>query len=515
MKLKTSFQKKTLIVKILLIASPVLLLSISYGFFYYSHNQTIQGIYSANTKDLARKYAITVDVYSSMSRGVFQLVIDRPAILTTMNQAVNTDNRIVKHYHRQKLYSQLKKTYEIIQNYNFRQLHFHEKNNKSFLRFHRPEKYGDDLTGIRYSVEYTNRERKTISGFEEGRIVNGYRFVFPLQYNNIHIGSVEVSISMKAVVEQYEKIFNEKAQFIIKTDQVLKKVFVSERENYSSWKINKAFSLDKAVSPFCILKDKIAEGDKSIVRESLNMNLKAPRPFCLEVTMDSKPSVLTFLPIYNIQNEHVAYVFTSTCGDELNRQKSNFYTLSITMLILIFLLIGFAAYYVMTQSTLETMATYDSLTGIFSRAVIMDIARIEFEKSQRYRNPLSAIMFDIDHFKQINDSLGHQSGDLILTELSALVKTSIRRTDSVGRYGGEEFIVILPSTGLIDTVRVAENIRLKIEQYSFSSGSQITVSCGISEKHSNEQNLAEWIKRADDNLYRAKREGRNRVIPPV
>ncbi len=110
MKLKTSFQKKTLIIKILLIASLVLLLSISYGFFYYSHNQTIQGIYSANTKDLARKYAITVDVYSSMSRGVFQLVIDRPAILTTMNQAVNTDNRIVKHYHRQKLYSQLNKT---------------------------------------------------------------------------------------------------------------------------------------------------------------------------------------------------------------------------------------------------------------------------------------------------------------------------------------------------------------------------------------------------------------------
>ncbi len=75
--------------------------------------------------------------------------------------------------------------------------------------------------------------------------------------------------------------------------------------------------------------------------------------------------------------------------------------------------------------------------------------------------------------------------------------------------------MILPSTGLIDAARVAENIRLKIEQYSFSSGSQITISCGISEKHSNEQNLAEWIKRADDNLYRAKREGRNRVVPPV
>jgi diguanylate cyclase (GGDEF)-like protein len=120
------------------------------------------------------------------------------------------------------------------------------------------------------------------------------------------------------------------------------------------------------------------------------------------------------------------------------------------------------------------------------------------------------MMIDIDHFKQINDTYGHIRGDSILKELAAVLKENTRKSDLVGRYGGEEFLVMLVETRIEEGYLTAEKIRKTIEQSVFAEGPRLTVSIGV-EEYSGEK-VSELIEKADKKLYRAKEEGRNRTV---
>lgn len=170
---------------------------------------------------------------------------------------------------------------------------------------------------------------------------------------------------------------------------------------------------------------------------------------------------------------------------------------------------------------LRLMATTDKLTGAFNRRKFTAIVHHEMQRSQRYQQPLSLILFDIDHFKQVNDRLGHQVGDLVLAELAGLVRQSIRLSDSLTRWGGEEFIVLSPGIGLDQAVGLAEKLREKVAEHSFGHANEgtgdallppgsVTISLGVAQFRLDETS-DQLINRADEALYRAKREGRNRV----
>jgi len=133
----------------------------------------------------------------------------------------------------------------------------------------------------------------------------------------------------------------------------------------------------------------------------------------------------------------------------------------------------------------------------------------EILKAKRYNTPLSIIYFDIDHFKQINDTYGHKKGDFILKEVSKIILQNIRKTDIFGRWGGEEFIIILPFTNLENALILAEKLRKKIEEHDFD-GINITISFGVTELKIDD-NADTLINRADEALYKAKNKGRNRV----
>jgi diguanylate cyclase (GGDEF)-like protein len=124
------------------------------------------------------------------------------------------------------------------------------------------------------------------------------------------------------------------------------------------------------------------------------------------------------------------------------------------------------------------------------------------------------LILDIDHFKQVNDRFGHQAGDFVLTRLAELANQSIRSTDLLGRYGGEEFILILPEAGLDNARAVAERLRQKVENHKFvfdQQTIQITISIGLSSLVNPDTELDDLISRADHSLYAAKDAGRNRV----
>lgn len=163
----------------------------------------------------------------------------------------------------------------------------------------------------------------------------------------------------------------------------------------------------------------------------------------------------------------------------------------------------------------KKLAITDSLTGIYNHGFLYECLCKEYAKSERYKAPLSFLMLDIDYFKKVNDTYGHPQGDAVLCKLSQILKNNIRVYDTLGRYGGEEFSIILPESKLEDGINLAERIRKKVEQYNFGDVNKVikcTISIGVSSYPCPDvKNLEDLISRTDKALYNAKAEGRNRV----
>jgi diguanylate cyclase (GGDEF)-like protein len=166
------------------------------------------------------------------------------------------------------------------------------------------------------------------------------------------------------------------------------------------------------------------------------------------------------------------------------------------------------------REKLERLATFDSLTGLYNRRAVLGKLHELINFANRYKEDFSLSMLDIDHFKMVNDHYGHLTGDEVLEEIAVLIRRNIRETDIVGRYGGEEFIIILPKTNLSSAWVVAERLRSIIEKAEMkdSAGNvfAITVSQGLV-AWERDEDAASLISRSDEALYKAKEKGRNRV----
>ncbi|MFZ5574810.1 MAG: diguanylate cyclase [Pseudomonadota bacterium] len=165
---------------------------------------------------------------------------------------------------------------------------------------------------------------------------------------------------------------------------------------------------------------------------------------------------------------------------------------------------------VQTEERLRQLATTDTLTGVRNRRRFDEVLATEIQRAARYSGALSLILFDIDHFKRINDSFGHQTGDQVLVQLAVTVGEAIRSTDLLARWGGEEFAILLPGSDQNAARILAEKLRLRVENQVFPDVSHITCSFGVAEWVPGDR-AEDLLRKADDALYRAKANGRNRV----
>jgi two-component system cell cycle response regulator len=160
------------------------------------------------------------------------------------------------------------------------------------------------------------------------------------------------------------------------------------------------------------------------------------------------------------------------------------------------------------------MTIFDGLMQVYNRRYLYEALEREIIRARRHGRELSIVMFDIDHFKQVNDRFGHLAGDFVLKELARVVQSRIRRDEVFARYGGEEFSLVLPETNLDGAQALAETLRRKISEHPFAFQSEaipVTVSMGIAMLTEADRGSVELIQRADEKLYEAKRSGRNRV----
>ncbi|QOP46560.1 sensor domain-containing diguanylate cyclase [Sulfurimonas paralvinellae] len=470
------------------------------------------------TNNLETNINMTNAHLSELTQSFYDFKINNPKVDAIMAKAAATQDKHERDRLRKELFRLLNDDYKKMHHYGIRQLHFHLPNSISFLRFHRPNKYGDSLQNVRETIDYVNKRRIPISAFEEGRIFNGFRNVYPIFHDGEFVGTVELSFSFLAMQEFLTKTDHTSYLFLIKQEVVNKKVFTSEKRNYQKsefdgfdydkatlsksmqMRLNKMFSINKAISKQ--VAQRVAKGESFSIYFHQN-----------DIYNDS-PIIISFIAVPNLDSKTVAYILNYQFGDTLKILIKNSHMIFIILsLLLIFIsLILFIYFYndEKRRAKIFQDATHDALTGLYNRHAVNYFFKQKIDESKRYHKPLSIIFCDIDFFKKINDTYGHDIGDYVLKGIAAILQNHLRSSDISARWGGEEFIIFLPETSLEEAVAIAQKLRKIIEASLFSSIETTTCSFGVTQLREDDTSDS-LLKRVDELLYRAKENGRNRV----
>ncbi len=454
--------------------------------------------------------------YDTIAKTMFDSVINTPHVIGLMRRAARGSEK-EQDLARCELYAHLARLYGSLETHDVRQLHFHLPGSVSFLRFHRPEKFGDSLQGVRPSIDSVNRLHRQVNGFEEGRIFNGFRHVFPLFERGEFIGTVELSYSFDAVRRLAQQITDAKYDLILDKNVIDKKVFANERFNYFPSPLSPGYVNDKRVNghhnPLYpqLLMDQL----NALYRHDFERIAGDGKHHIIPLVFEGTGYLLLLNPLESFDKKRVGYILVYQKDMQIVKLKNNLITLLLFAAFLIGLAVAFITYFIYRlrkqHALLVKNANTDKLTQIANRAYLIRQIDYLVKHARRGGYPLCVIFFDIDHFKQINDTYGHRMGDRALIDLSALMKNRLRESDIVGRWGGEEFVVVLPHTNLIQAADLAEKLRIMVEEYPFAHG-KMSCSFGVAELR-NEDTDESLINRADAMLYEAKDNGRNQVRP--
>ncbi|MBY6064809.1 sensor domain-containing diguanylate cyclase [Pseudidiomarina sediminum] len=468
----------------------------------------------AGLTSLGAKITSRVDTYRIFSHFVYVETIHTEPVVALLRQAKDAD-ATAQQALREQLYLKLQPTFERLQQHDFRQLHFHLPNGESFLRFHRPDKFGDYLFDVRETVRRANLEQRFIEGFEEGRIFNGYRFVYPVMDDGELLATVEVSISMATLVRSLLEIYHDAdLYFMIRKDVVQEKLFDDELSNYSQSFIATGYLFDNEVygDAMPLIKYPYLLHQHAHVLDAIAPQLASGSNFGHFATLEGKTYRFLFFAITNHLDEQVAYLVSVEQSNNLD-VISNAYTGVIGLIVLVTLLVFLIlAVQERNRRRLKLLAATDTLTKLSNRNRFIHVFSRASQRCQRSDESLVVAMIDIDHFKRVNDTYGHNVGDEVLRELSLLIRRHLKGTDTVARWGGEEFVCLLPETNEPQGLRVADKIRRQVAAHKFEVVGRITISIGVAQYQRDDHNIDAVIERADKALYRAKQTGRNKVL---
>ncbi|KUJ75226.1 hypothetical protein AVO42_07720 [Thiomicrospira sp. XS5] len=471
------------------------------------HYASQQEINSFNSSQKALR--INADV-------IFTSAINQPDILRLMAQAYHGDEA-VRNETRQAIYDRLEPLYRLLKAEYIRQLHFHLPDNTSFLRFHRPALFGDDLSNVRYSIDQVHKTQKPVFGFEEGRIFNGFRHVYPLHYQGELVGSVEISFSIDAIYHLITHDHNEAHDLLLKKDLIKHKVFESEQSNYAPSEISANYVVDKSVHYHEKRPNSISQKRIHAINEKLHDDFEGILDECnvchLVTNINQTYYLVSFFPLKNTEDQAVGYIVNYINEPGLRIVTENFMKINVVNESLLFIISLLTFFYLRNQirqkRLLHKMARTDSLTKLPNRNVFKRALNEQMKRSQSKQKPLSLVFFDIDHFKQINDNHGHLMGDKVLTTIARTVEDGLTSKDVFARWGGEEFVILLTETYLEDAEKVAERLRKTLENLDIQ-GLKVTSSFGVTELKPKDT-AESLMHRGDGLLYRSKEKGRNRV----
>lgn len=283
---------------------------VSYLYFDKVYSSNTQYYLKSKLKVIESNYKNATDIFELYAQLIFINNIQTDEIYHIIRYLPNA-SEYEQNNIRNELYEHILSLYKVLkQEVSVRQMHFHLPDGRSFLRMHRPEKFGDHLFDVRPLVKIANSKLIYVKGFEEGRIFNGYRYVFPLIIKNQHFGSVEISVSINALAEYMKKLSSSDYCFMLKKIIVDEKVFPDEKSNYQTSILSPWFLHDKVVNhDYCTntiarILEKIKD-DKNNIR-----TLENSLSLSTAITEEDKTYTAEFLPITNTLNNTIAYIFS-------------------------------------------------------------------------------------------------------------------------------------------------------------------------------------------------------------
>lgn len=291
---------------------------------YGDYNRRVSALKTTRIQNLSNQYNATLNSYSLLTNTIFEEVIDQPEILSIIKRVYSSEDLQAKAVARGQLFAKLSDTYQRLVGKNFRQLHFHLPNGESLIRFHMLSRFGDNLFETRPSIHYVNTARFKVEGFEEGPGHTGFRYIFPLNYQGVHVGSAELGVSFQALRNSMEKLYSpETFAFMVRKDIIHKTVFADQTQKYRPSELSKDY-LYEVVDNDSLLGANTSKIDSSIlvqinseVRTEAAQIIGKGQSLCTGVTVEGQDYVVTFLPIFNIEGRQTAYIFSAVLDPAL------------------------------------------------------------------------------------------------------------------------------------------------------------------------------------------------------
>lgn len=462
--------------------------------FLYIDKKNKESFYiQSKINQLGSELKIETDKFDNIANIFFSINIENNPILEILKNP-DFSKRFI-------LYNSLYNDYKILRKYGFERVMFVLPDGTVFLRLHNFNKCCDKLSDI---IEIINtKENITVV---DRKFLDSLVYYFPIYYNKRFIGSIYINVPLYKVTQDLSETFNKTYIFLVK------KEFINLKESNSF--------VESDVSDDYFIEGKILKNIKNSdiitifnkeAKEEIQNKILSKESFVVFKEIYGKVIGATFYSINNkFENRHIGYIISYEEDNAFPVFEKTFFISEVSLFALLTIINLFIFYILKAKKEAEKRAVTDRLTGLFNRTILDNLVNIEYERAKRSGKPISIILFDIDHFKRINDTYGHDKGDYVLKTIADIVKRTLRKSDYIIRWGGEEFLVILPETDLKGAILVAEKIRQNVEYFDFKDIGKVTVSLGVAQIKTNE-NIDNAIKRADEALYLAKNRGRNRV----
>ncbi len=329
----------------------------------------------------------------------------------------------------------------------------------------------------------------------KSRVTNlwGIPVSLPLEPNRYNLELMFAAIELPLIVDSWDKSLPAKTAIInlIRSDGILLATspFIEDREGVSlaSGEVWRKYLPENASGSAVLLQPLLSDSARLVAWKRLD---KYPAVISVSMSLDE---------IYVNWNRQVRRAFVVLTA------------ISLLLVSLVVQLIRLFGKERVNELQLQELVTRDALTGLFNRRYVIEYLVGEFERSKRHKRPLSCLMLDIDHFKQCNDTFGHAYGDEILKAFASVLELNTRRQDVAGRYGGEEFLLVMAETDKNEALVVAEKLREKTGEIIKKDGIPLTVSIGVAVLDGGHPSPDALINAADQAMYRAKEGGRNRT----
>lgn len=490
----SKMKKNTLLFTVFLLAYAFIFTLIT-----YDKNRRVETLLHDELKYLQLSYTQGLDRFEVISQNIFLSIQNDQKVLDIIS---DLDKKGLKKTH-EALQKHLQNDFISMQGLSVLGMQFTLPNNRSLLRLHKQNKYGDDLTQDRYSIDYVNKYKKHIYGLEQGKTYPAFRELYPLFKNGKYLGVVEVLFSPTTLQDYTMRASNIHTHFLASKELFKTKAWESDSTQHYLFNDNDH-----------IKHQRLDHANKTIItplREEINRGVASHKAFEVYKRLDEDVKVVSFFPVSRIKDEKVVAYFVSYSSSKEILTILKTYNILITIISVVFLLFYLVALKIIRdKSELENEVKYDVLTNAYSRRYFLLGLEHQFKSLLDHNVSFCIVMADIDFFKKVNDTYGHQYGDIVLQEVVAIFKESIRSLDRVGRYGGEEFLIFLLADAT-NSFKVIENIHEKIRAHEFGPKKiKVTVSFGIAE-YKNDATIEAMVKRSDDALYKAKNNGRNQT----